>query len=75
MDSESMATYGRFIQFNFQDTGLGVRKRVVKLFRSIYGAEASSDRKIDMCTRLVMRMLDEDDTVKVRVEYLGCFPP
>lgn len=50
-----------------QDTGLGVRKRVIKLFKSIYSVETSNDRKIDMCTRLVLRMLDEDDTVKVRV--------
>jgi hypothetical protein len=49
-----------------QDTGLGVRKRVIKLFKSIYSVESSNDRKIDMCARLVLRMLDEDDTVKVR---------
>lgn len=48
-----------------QDTGLGVRKRVIKLFKSIYLCEVSVTRKIDMCHRLVLRMLDEDDTVKV----------
>jgi cohesin loading factor subunit SCC2 len=47
-----------------QDTGLGVRKRVIKLLRSLYGATDDIKRRTDICTKLVLRMFDEDDTVK-----------
>lgn len=40
---------------------------MIKLLKAIYPQEESLDRRIDLCYRLVMRMLDEDDTVKVRV--------
>ncbi|KAF8315647.1 hypothetical protein DL93DRAFT_2078873 [Clavulina sp. PMI_390] len=46
------------------DTGLGVRKRVVKLLKSIYAVETATERRIDICQRLIGRMVDEDDTVK-----------
>lgn len=47
-----------------QDTGLGVRKRVIKLLKSFYGVTDDNSRRIDIATRLVLRMLDEDETVK-----------
>lgn len=47
-----------------QDTGLGVRKRVIKLLKQYYGVIEDLNRRIDICTKLVLRMLDEDDTVK-----------
>ena len=43
---------------------MGVRKRVIKLLKSFYGVTADSSRRIDIATRLVLRMLDEDETVK-----------
>ncbi|KAG6336273.1 hypothetical protein ID866_2827 [Astraeus odoratus] len=46
------------------DTGLGVRKRVIKLLKQYYGVVEDLDRRIDIGTKLVLRMLDEDDTVK-----------
>ncbi|KAF8333610.1 uncharacterized protein EI90DRAFT_2994571 [Cantharellus anzutake] len=46
------------------DTGLGVRKRVIKLLRNMYFVEASLERRINICYRLIMRALDEDETVK-----------
>jgi cohesin loading factor subunit SCC2 len=49
---------------HLQDTGLGVRKRVIKLLRSFYGATDDIKRRTDICTKLVLRMFDEDDTVK-----------
>lgn len=48
-----------------QDTGLAVRKRVIKLLKSYYGVTNDLVKKIDVCTKLVLRMLDEDDSVKV----------
>jgi cohesin loading factor subunit SCC2 len=48
----------------FQDTGLVVRKRVIKLFKTLYAITEDSARRTDICTRLVQRMMDEDDTVK-----------
>lgn len=48
-----------------QDTGLAVRKRVIKLLKVFYSVTDDTSRKIDICTKLVLRMLDEDETVKV----------
>ncbi|KAL5501640.1 SCC2 [Sanghuangporus vaninii] len=56
--------YYQKIAERIADTGLGVRKRVIKLLKSFYGITNSLDRKIDTCSKLVLRMLDEDDTVK-----------
>ena len=41
-----------------------MRKRVLKLFKSLYGATNERMRRVDMCNRIVQRMGDEDDTVK-----------
>ncbi|KAJ8463322.1 hypothetical protein ONZ45_g17624 [Pleurotus djamor] len=46
------------------DTGLSVRKRVIKLLKTFYGTMEDTQRRIDIATRLVLRMLDDDDTVK-----------
>ena len=43
---------------------MGVRKRVLKLFKTLYSATSDRMRRIDMCNRIVQRMGDEDDTVK-----------
>ena len=48
-----------------QDTGLGVRKRVVKLLKALYLMTDDLQKKIDICSKIILRMLDEDDTVKV----------
>ena len=42
-----------------------MRKRVIKLLKSYYSITSNIDVRIDICTRLVLRMLDEDETVKV----------
>ncbi|KAG9315547.1 hypothetical protein JVU11DRAFT_3168 [Chiua virens] len=46
------------------DTGLGVRKRVIKLLKQYYSVTEDLGRQVDICTKFVLRMLDEDDTVK-----------
>lgn len=38
---------------------------MIKLFKTIYSLEDSPQRRVDVSYRLIMRMLDEDDTVKV----------
>ncbi|KAG6812718.1 radiation sensitive protein rad9 [Tricholoma furcatifolium] len=48
----------------YKDTGLGVRKRVIKLLKSFYSVTDDTTRRIDIATRIVLRMLDEDETVK-----------
>jgi cohesin loading factor subunit SCC2 len=61
-----------------QDTGLGVRKRVIKLLKGLYATITDTPRQVDIATRLVLRMADEDDSVKdlaiKTVEELW-FPP
>ncbi|KAG8703668.1 Sister chromatid cohesion protein 2, partial [Ceratobasidium sp. 394] len=46
------------------DTGLAVRKRVIKLLKSLYSLTDNVARRMDICTKLVLRMLDEDDGIK-----------
>ncbi|CCM06130.1 uncharacterized protein FIBRA_08379 [Fibroporia radiculosa] len=58
------ADYFPKIAERIADTGLGVRKRVIKLLKSYYTVTDDRMRRIDICTRIVLRMLDEDDTVK-----------
>ena len=37
---------------------------MIKLLRAFYGATDDLKRRTDICTKLVLRMFDEDDTVK-----------
>lgn len=46
------------------DTGLGVRKRVIKLLKVFYQSTTEIGRRVDISARLANRMLDEDDGVK-----------
>lgn len=41
-----------------------MRKRVIKLLKSFYSVTDETSRRIDIGTKLVLRMTDEDDTVK-----------
>lgn len=61
---EVAGDYYQKIAERIADTGLSVRKRVIKLLKSFYGVTRDSEQQIDIATRLVLRMLDEDDTVK-----------
>jgi cohesin loading factor subunit SCC2 len=47
-----------------QDTGVGVRKRVIKLLKSFYGVSDNASHRINISTRLILRMLDDDETVR-----------
>ncbi|KAK0188221.1 hypothetical protein F5146DRAFT_1062556 [Armillaria mellea] len=61
---EVAGDYYQKIADRIADTGLSVRKRVIKLLKSFYGVTRDSEQQTDIATRLVLRMLDEDDTVK-----------
>ncbi|KAF8879492.1 hypothetical protein BD779DRAFT_1551796 [Infundibulicybe gibba] len=64
IDSPAVAgDYYQKIADRIADTGLSVRKRVIKLLKSFYVVTEDA-RRIDIATRLVLRMMDEDDTVK-----------
>ncbi|KAH7885125.1 sister chromatid cohesion C-terminus-domain-containing protein [Phlebopus sp. FC_14] len=58
------ANYYPKIADRIADTGVGVRKRVIKLLKQYYGITEELSCRIDISTRLVLRILDEDDTVK-----------
>ncbi|OBZ71396.1 Protein rad9 [Grifola frondosa] len=65
IDSPKFASnYYQKIADRIADTGLGVRKRVIKLLKAVYNVTDDRSRRVDICTRIVLRMLDEDDTVK-----------
>ncbi|THG98726.1 hypothetical protein EW145_g7376 [Phellinidium pouzarii] len=56
--------YYQKISERIADTGLGVRKRVIRLLKTFYMVTDGLNRRIDICSKLVLRMFDEDDTVK-----------
>ncbi|KAG5642305.1 hypothetical protein DXG03_003025 [Asterophora parasitica] len=65
IDSPEVAgDYYQKIADRIADTGLGVRKRVIKLLKSFYSVTQDTSRRTDITTRIVLRMLDEDETVK-----------
>ncbi|TCD62425.1 Sister chromatid cohesion protein 2 [Steccherinum ochraceum] len=65
IDSPNFAElYFTKIAERIADTGLSVRKRVIKLLKAFYPITKDRQHHIDICSRLVFRMFDEDDTVK-----------
>ncbi|VDC04583.1 unnamed protein product [Peniophora sp. CBMAI 1063] len=46
------------------DTSPGVRKRSIRLFKSIYAATDDHSQRVDISRALVLRLADEDDQVK-----------
>lgn len=48
------------------DSGLSVRRRVVKLLKILFGVVDDETTRVDICRKLVCRVLDEDDGIKVR---------
>lgn len=55
-----------------QDTGLGVRKRVIKLLRGISSTTADRDIKVDICCKMVTLAGDTDDNIKVSRQSTLC---
>ncbi|RHZ50276.1 hypothetical protein Glove_502g15 [Diversispora epigaea] len=56
--------YYRVISDRVLDTGLNVRKRVIKLLRDIYLKSADQSMMIDIGCKILMRINDDDDHVK-----------
>ncbi|CAG8625178.1 13444_t:CDS:10, partial [Racocetra fulgida] len=48
----------------YKDTGLNVRKRVIKLLRDIYLKSSDQEMKIDIGCKILIRVNDDDDHVK-----------
>ncbi|GAA5983631.1 hypothetical protein JCM10908_000358 [Rhodotorula pacifica] len=46
------------------DSGLSVRRRVVKLLKVLFGVIDDEATRVDICRKLVCRVLDEDDGIK-----------
>ncbi|GAA5926432.1 cohesin-loading factor complex subunit SCC2 [Sporobolomyces koalae] len=61
------------------DSGLSVRRRVVKLLRELYGIVSEDEHRTQICRHLFGRVLDEDDGVKdlaiEAIEDLWFAPP
>ncbi|KAL7420405.1 Sister chromatid cohesion protein 2 [Cryptotrichosporon argae] len=62
--SNLAAVYYPFIADRTTDTGLNVRKRVIKILRGIFTTVADRAVKVDICARLVGMVGDEDDNIK-----------
>ncbi|KAG8907886.1 Sister chromatid cohesion protein 2 [Tulasnella sp. 403] len=66
VQSQELATdYYSIISDRIADTGLGVRKRIIKLLKMMYETSGNDQtRQVDICSKLVSRMSDDDDGVK-----------
>ncbi|WVR03096.1 hypothetical protein IAU60_000086 [Kwoniella sp. DSM 27419] len=58
------AEYYPHIAQRTMDSGLGVRKRVIKLLRSIFGTMEMNEMKIDICCRMILLTNDQDEGVQ-----------
>lgn len=47
-----------------------MRKRVIKLLKIFYASTDDVQRRIDISCRIVLRTMDEDDGVKVRITVM-----
>ncbi|OZJ04331.1 hypothetical protein BZG36_02370 [Bifiguratus adelaidae] len=56
--------YYAFIAERILDPGVNVRKRVMRLLRSIYSNDSDLERRIDIGIRLLGRMNDEEENVQ-----------
>lgn len=45
---------------SIQDTGISVRKRVIKIFRDIFSVQPDFNKIPDMCVKMIRRVNDED---------------
>ena len=59
MDSDT------FLLTIFQDTGISVRKRVIKIFREVFVVQPDFNKIPDMCVKMIRRVNDEDG-IKVK---------
>ncbi|CAE6465375.1 unnamed protein product [Rhizoctonia solani] len=64
LSPELVDDYYSQIANRIADTGLVVRKRVIKLLKNLYGLTDNHQRRVDICTKLVLRLFDEDDGIK-----------
>ncbi|KAF8889236.1 hypothetical protein CPB85DRAFT_1441418 [Mucidula mucida] len=65
IDSPEVASgYFTKIADRIADTGLAVRKRVIKLLKAYYAVTQDVAQQAEIGTRLVLRMFDEDESVK-----------
>lgn len=65
LESKEVADmYFQKIADRVADTGVGVRKRVLKLLKALYTSCCYPQRQIEIATRITQRVSDEDETVK-----------
>lgn len=56
------------MSFPFQDTGVSVRKRVIKILKDICERRPDFDKIPEICVRILRRANDEDSVKKLVVE-------
>lgn len=55
-----MHMYMKFSLFRYQDTGISVRKRVIKIFRDICLEQPDFPKIPEMCVKMIRRVNDEE---------------
>ncbi|CCG81175.1 Sister chromatid cohesion protein mis4 [Taphrina deformans PYCC 5710] len=58
------AEYYRVLRERIVDTGVGVRKRVIKLFKELYSNHENIAMRVDIAAQLLYRLNDEEDSVQ-----------
>lgn len=64
-------TFLNGVVFCAQDTGISVRKRVIKILRDICLEQPTFSKITEMCVRMIRRVNDEEG-IKVRIHYSIC---
>ena len=59
-NEEYMHMYMKFSLFHYQDTGISVRKRVIKIFRDICLEQPDFPKIPEMCVKMIRRVNDEE---------------
>lgn len=58
-------TQAELFYLRLQDTGLSVRRRVVKLLKALFSVVEHEHERVEICRKLVWRAIDDDEGIKV----------
>lgn len=62
---ELIPQYYNMLSERILDTGISVRKRVIKIFRDIFSVQPDFNKIPDMCVKMIRRVNDEDGIKKL----------
>ncbi|KAK1920549.1 sister chromatid cohesion C-terminus-domain-containing protein, partial [Papiliotrema laurentii] len=70
--------YYPHLALRVSDSGLAVRKRVIKLLKGIFGTTTEKDIKVDICCKMITLTGDTDENIQelaIKTVYEMIYPP